>query len=155
MAGIRFTGDGFEPFSNLLTRFQARVQDAEPAFQKMADHFANMNREQFGTQGRRYGSGWSPLSPKYGAWKAKVRPGKPILEFDGLLRESLTQRPFGVDEVTGKGMVVGTGVPYARYHQNGTENMPARELLAKPTREDTKLWAKMMHEFIVKGEVRV
>lgn len=155
MVAIRFSGDGFDPFSNLLTRFQQRVQDAEPAFQAMANHFANMNREQFGTEGRRGGSGWSPLSPEYGRWKARVRPGKSILEFDGLLRDSLTKRPFGVDEITGTGMTVGTGVPYAPYHQNGTEKLPARQILAKPTREDTKLWAKMMQEFIVKGDVRV
>jgi phage gpG-like protein len=154
MVAMRFAGDGFDPFTTLLTRFQQRVEDAEPAFQKMADHFATMNKKQFGTEGGHYGGGWSPLKPDYGQWKANVRPGKPILEFDGLLRESLTQRPFGVDEVTGTGMVVGTGLEYARYHQDGTANMDARPLLGEPTSEDTKLWAKMMHEFIIDGDVR-
>lgn len=153
MLGLRFAGDGFDPFEAVLTRFENNAQDAEPAFQKMADHFAQMNNKQFDSEGGHYGGGWDPLKPQYAKWKATKRPGKGILEFDGLLRESLTQRPFGVDEVTGTGMTVGTGVEYARYHQDGTDDMPARELLGRPTREDTKMWAKMMHSWIVKGEV--
>ncbi|MGL3805849.1 phage virion morphogenesis protein [Paeniglutamicibacter sp. R2-26] len=155
MLGLRFAGDGFNPFINVLTRFEDHVQDAEPVFEAMADHVATMNQRQFDAQGSYYGGAWSPLSPKYAAWKAAKRPGRPILVFDGLLRESLTQRPFGVDEITSKSMTVGTGIDYARYHQDGTDTMPARELLGRPTREDTKMWAKMMHEFIVKGEVSV
>lgn len=155
MLNISFAGDGFKPFTNVLTKLQDRVQDAEPVFQAMADHVRTMNQKQFDKQGAYYGSSWSPLTPKYARWKAKVRPGKKILEFDGLLRESLTQRPFGVDEITSKSMTVGTEVDYATYHQNGTKHMPARELLGRPTREDTKQWAKMMNAFIVKGEVSV
>lgn len=152
---INFVGDGFKPFASLLTRFQDHVQDAEPVFQAMADYVRTMNQKQFDKQGAYYGALWSPLSPKYGAWKARVRPGKPILEFDGTLRESLTQRPFGIDEITSKSMTVGTGLDYAPYLQNGTKRMPARPILGRPTREDTKQWAKMMQSFIVKGEVSV
>lgn len=153
MLGIRFDGDGFNPFTNMLTRFENNVQDAAPVFDAMADHVVTMNKRQFDGRGNYYGGGWSPLSPKYAAWKSRQRPGKGILEFDGLLRESLTQRPFGVDEITSKSMTVGTGLDYASYHQYGTKHMPARELLGRPTREDTKMWATMMQEFIVMGQV--
>ena len=155
MLNLRFAGDGFKTFNNVLTRFEDRVQDAAPAFDAMADHVVTMNQRQFDGQGTYYGGGWSALSPKYAAWKAKQRPGASILVFDGTLRESLTERPFGVDEITNKSMTVGTGVEHAKYHQDGTDKMPARPILGRPTREDTKMWAKLLQEYIVMGEVSI
>ncbi|WP_102158678.1 phage virion morphogenesis protein [Zhihengliuella halotolerans] len=149
---IRFNSDGMRPFAMMLERFGENLQDAEQAFDKMADHASVVFRGQFETQGRRLGnSKWAPLSPKYAAQKARAFPGMPLLVATGDLRKSLAFRPFGIDEITSKGMTLGTAVPYASYHQRGTPRMPQRKLVGRLSAQDTRAMSTILHEHIVKG----
>ena len=150
---IRFNIEGGEEFSVVLDRFQANYQSAEPAFQAMADHQQGIWAKQFDAEGSYTGARWAALSPPYKRWKAIHYPGRKILERSGLLRESLTQRPFGIDEVTDEFMVIGTGVPYGRWHQNGAAHMPPRQMIQKPTPRDRVQFAKYLQNWIVKGTV--
>lgn len=152
-AVIRFSGTGFDGYSLALERFQNNLSDAEPMFQAMANQVAKSNKEQFEKRGAHYGALWAPLSPKYAALKAKTHPGKPIMVRTGLLKESLTQRPFGIEEITGSKMVVGTGVRYASFHQRGTTTMPARPLIGPGPRGERKKFGSILHEWVVKGQV--
>jgi len=155
MATVVFKFDGLESFALTLDRFRENIQDALPAFEAMADHQAAVNTKQYNSRGGYASGGWAPLSPAYAAWKTKHHPGKPLMELSGDLRDSLVKRPFGIDEVTGQGMVIGTQVSYASYHQHSTPTMPARPLFGEPQGVDTKVFAKILQSWIVKGTVNV
>ena len=73
--------------------------------------------------------------------------------FDGDLKDSLTTvgAGGGTFETTHNTVVVGTSVPYARYHQDGTARMPQRRLIGPVTRPDRKAMAKFIQQFIVEG----
>jgi len=155
VASIVFKFDGLESFALTLARFQDNIGAAEPAFEAMADHQATVNTQQFNSRGGYGSGGWAPLSPAYAAWKSKHHPGKPLMELSGDLRDSLTKRPFGIDVIKSDGMVIGTQVSYAPYHQHGTPTMPARPLFGTPQGADTKVFAKILQSWIVKGTVSV
>lgn len=152
MVMLRFEGE--RPFIVQLARFQENFQSAAPAFEKMADFQASIWKRQFDQEGAYTGAGrWAALSESYGAWKQRHYPGKPILQLSGDLYDSMTSRPFGIDVVDDDLMVIGTGVPYASYHQNGTEKMPARPMIEQPSELDRLQFAKYLHNWIVKGTV--
>ena len=60
----------------------------------------------------------SPWAPRK---ESKRDDGHPLLIKSGALRQSIGSKLEGTDTV-----VVGTDRKYARYHQTGTKNMPAR-----------------------------
>ena len=150
-AHYRFVGGG----EILLARWGENIEDAKPAFEAMADHQRSIWKKQFDREGAYTGTRWAPLSPRYAAWKMAHFPGKPILQLTGRLHESLTHRPFGVEVISGHGMTIGTDVPYARYHQDGTPVMPARPIIGPPPREDVRVFAKIMQRWIVERDVNV
>lgn len=87
-------------------------------------------RRQFDAEGAGPDSGkWAPLSARYKAWKDVNFPGLPILERYGRLRAGLTMpaSPFSRRDIDAQTLVFGTReVPYATFHQTGTDRMPAR-----------------------------
>lgn len=150
-AVIRFAGDGFRPFALSLERFGQNIQDADQAFDRMADFAARVFAAQFETAGSRMGSKWAPLSPKYAKQKARAFPGQPLMVATGDLRKSLAFRPLGIEEITSSKMVIGTAIPYAAYHQAGAGRLPQRKLIGRLNPQDTKAMSKILHDHIVKG----
>ncbi len=70
--------------------------------------------------------GWAPLSTAYAKWKTRRYPGKPILQREGRLLNSLRPsndgRSIGRDgilEISRTGMAYGTAVLYGKFHQDG------------------------------------
>jgi hypothetical protein len=59
----------------------------------------------------------------------------------------------GIYIVRPTSMTVGTAVPYAKYHQNGTPFMPARKLIGEPRRADSREFGKILQRFIVESRV--
>lgn len=154
MATITFGSSGFEPFTLALDRFRDNVADAEPALRAMAEYqVKTVNARQFREEGTAETGSWAPLSPPYARWKATRRPGRKILVFDGDLKASMTVPGEGVFEVTHDQFIVGTDIEYAKYHQQGTPQMPARRLLGAPRKRDTQLMAKMLQRWIIEGRV--
>lgn len=150
MSGLVFRGEGFDAFGLVLDRFRQRVEDPTPVWEGIADRFVELQQKNFDSQGATMSGGWSALSPKYGAWKAKHYPGRGILVRSGDLRESLASN-LGVREFTRKSMTVGTQIPYASYHQNGTRTMPARKLIGDIPVNEQREWAKILQRHIVEG----
>jgi phage gpG-like protein len=140
-----------------LFRWAQNIDNARPAFEAIADHQQTIWKKQFAQEGGYTNrSRWSPLSPRYAAWKQRHYPGKPILQLTGALFNSLTRRPFGVEEITAHTMVIGTDVPYAKYHQvGGPPYLPARPIIGPPPKPDAKIFAKIMQSWIVRGNVNV
>ena len=115
----------------MLDRMEKRAKDFRPVFKWAKQEIQKANAANFTSSGLPVG-GWSPLSPRYGAWKATHFPGAPIMVRTGALFRSLTNLR-GAPNVIGKNFAVfGTDVEYAKFHQYGTTKMPARKLVFEP-----------------------
>lgn len=78
----------------------------------------------------RQGEGtWPPLSKAYAARKARERPGKPMLVYDGDLRDVLTSDKFTVAR-TPRELWMQTRQSGAGFHHTGTGKMPKRDPIA-------------------------
>jgi phage gpG-like protein len=154
MSVLSFDSAGAQPFSLVLERWQHNLGDARPAFEAMAQYqVKTVNARQFREEGSVETGKWSPLSPLYGRWKARVRPGRKLLVFDGDLKRSMTVPGKGIYIVRSNSMTVGTSVPYAIYHQKGTPTMPARPLIGSPRKQDTRQFGKILQRWIVESRV--
>lgn len=153
---LQIDGGDFRPFLIGLDRFRERLEDATPVWEAFAQFLQLQHADGFSRQGQPGTSArWEPLSERYREYKSRVRPGKKILNFDGDLEDSLTKTGRGVRIFEPGFMVFGSDVPYAKYHMNGTPHMPARPPLidAKRSPEFKRTLAKMMQEYILKGEI--
>ena len=136
---------GDERFVRGFSRFLDDVKDMSPAFELIYADFQDVEAEIFKAHGTP--EKWKQLSPDYAAWKAKVRPGRPILVFDGHLKESLTgKNAHSVKKIGKLEAEFGTDLPYAHYHQYGGGRLPKRKpvQLTDPIRER---WAKIVHKW--------
>lgn len=98
-------------------------------FPKLNPVFEAEERRQFDAQGGGPRGGWAALSPAYARWKEQNFPGQGILRRTDALYEALTESSSIFAERTQRGdtFEFGTrGVPYASYHQVGTDGMPPR-----------------------------
>lgn len=151
MVGIRFTADGLDVVELRLDRFRQNMTGAEPVMWDLAEHVrTTVFRRTFDQQGLD-GARWASLSPRYAAHKARVRPGRPILQFDGDLVESMTTPRGGIAEAWDTGFTVGTDVPYARFHQDGTPTMPARPMVGPLQQRDKRQLVKIIQRHIIEG----
>jgi phage gpG-like protein len=137
--------------SRTIRRVGENVEDLRPAYDAIADLVVAENRRNFDTEGGHASGGWAPLSPKYAAWKARHYPGKPILQREGDLIDSLTRRPLGIEVIEPAFMVLGSGVPYLKYHQLG-DGLPQRRAVELPESE-RRHWIRLIQRFIVTGTV--
>lgn len=142
--------DGEDRLVQTLMRFTERSADLSEPLDAMGDILARRQKQEFSAGGLANGK-WAPLSPKYAAWKARNFPGAGILERTGTLKQSLTERPFGVDEVSTHVAVFGTAVSYAKYHQDGTPYMPARPPLIRNFGQKDREFAKVLQRWIMTG----
>lgn len=134
---ITFTVDGLDEVRRSFVTWGKAIEDLTPAWQDVADDvradFAlNMIGEGalFGGDGGK--GGWAPLSPRTVREKARAGYGAmPILWRRGTLGESLAIKGAegNVSVVTATGVTLGTDIPYAHYHQEGTRKMPARKIV--------------------------
>jgi phage gpG-like protein len=140
---------GAETQGATLRRWSTALLDMAPAWQEVTELVRQFEVAQFATQGGV--ERWAPLSPRYGAWKARRYPGKPILVLSGALRKDLTTRPYSVERIEHDSLtLVLTELPYARYHQTGTATMPQRKVL-DITREQWDKIVKVVQRHIVAG----
>jgi phage gpG-like protein len=151
---LNFDSAGAEPFMSRLHKWEENLGDATPAFEAMAQYqVKTVNARQFKEEGTVETGKWAPLSKDYGRWKARVRPGRKLLVFDGDLKRSMTVPGKGIYIVRSTSMTVGTSVPYAIYHQKGTPTMPARPLIGSPRKQDTRQFGKILQRWIVESRV--
>jgi phage gpG-like protein len=128
---IRFTAEvaGIEVLDRAFNRIDEYISDFRSVWPNVAREFYGIEHEQFQSEGAHGASGKrAPLSPAYKRWKEIHFPGEPILRLYHPLEESLTS-PDGLDSVyqlLADEMILGSRAPYARAHQFGTGNMPAR-----------------------------
>lgn len=104
-----------------------------------------------GTGGRFKGGNWAWLSPKYRAWKAVHYPNKGLLIRTGAMQASVRWHGGlgygGIFRPFPRYAEVGTAVPYAKFHHEGTKRMPARPFLPRP---DPTVFAPLLHDWLIK-----
>ncbi len=130
MFRVRMVVAGEVEMDRGLARFTEGVADWRPIWNVFADTFYSYIKAQFASEGAEaLGSKWAQLSDAYAAWKAVHYPGKPILERTGRLLASLSSSKGAgaVYEPKPKSLTIGSTVPYAIFHQKGTEKMPQRK----------------------------
>jgi len=137
-----------------LLAMAERARDTSPAWRAWGEDVLHAFREQFETEGLRLtGRAWSPLSPRYAAWKARHFPGQPILQRTGAMFAQVSHRPMEVERVTASSGEYGLRGDVPRYHQHGTRKMPARPI-ARVTQDLTVAAARRVRDHILHGMTR-
>lgn len=162
---LRMEVAGFEPVAVSLSRFGEAIEDFRPFWTRyFAPAFYRLVQRNFETEGSLVG-GWAPLSPQYAAWKQRHYPGKTILRRTDALFHSMSYRgaghvgPQGIFIAESRALVLGTGVPYAIYHQlpgvfrsrgllRSMRTRIARRFLFLPQRADST-FGRLLHAFAV------
>jgi phage gpG-like protein len=128
-AEIRITSRTLPRLRRRIAGMRERAADLMPAWDAVADWFAEQERAQFSTEGTRWGQPWAPLKPATIAEKQRLHYPPNILVRTGELERSLTVRPLSIERLSPRHMMLGTRVPYAQFHQRGTPTIPRRALL--------------------------
>lgn len=112
-ARVEITTDTVSPALNrLLHKLQG--DGRELMLNDMGEYLLRSTRERAIREVDPNGTKWRALSPGYAKWKAKKRPGRPILKFDfHMLGDQLSY------QVDASGLMVGTAAPYGAIHQFG------------------------------------
>lgn len=120
---------GIDDVRRRLQGMRERSQNLIPAWQAFVTWWARENRAHWRDEGTRWGRQWAPLAPYTLAEKA--RKGYPLdtLVRTGALRRDMTVRPLGFETFSQQSLSAGTRLRYARFHQRGTRNMPARPIV--------------------------
>lgn len=103
--------------------------DMRGAFAKIHDWLRREVNRQFDSEGRRWGTGWSPLKETTLAIKQRNGLDMRILHATGALRASFVDGRDGIFRSTPTTMEYSSAVPYALFHQTGTSRMPRRAMI--------------------------
>lgn len=121
-----FSITGLEDFVGLIA---AATQVAKDPFKlegkkSIRAAFFQEQKKVFDSEGQAQGARWEALKASSLRYR---KPGK-ILHQSGRLRDSLTSANEGdtVIQVFKDKLILGSRVPYARFHQTGTDRMKAR-----------------------------
>ena len=146
---IEFAPYGIAQYSRMYSRFADGVHDLRPLWSRYYANFLAMEREQFATQGGHGSGGWASLKEPYRSWKMRVRPGRLILEFDGDLKNSLTQRGAkgSICRINTGWAEFGSSIPYGIYHAKGTGKMKKRPPI-EMSESDRTAWDKTAHGWL-------
>jgi phage gpG-like protein len=146
MVNFNFTIEGEEQVGRMLSRVTDKIDDLAPFWEAAGSMLVTTVGEQFDTQGGRTG-GWAPLSPQYAIDKARKYGSQPILVASGAMRASLMGGSGNISRQIPEGLVFGTDVSYARYHQTGTSRMPQRRILDL-TSDDRRAMMKLLQRHL-------
>jgi hypothetical protein len=95
------------------------------------------------------GGAWPPLSPEYGAWKA-THWSTPMLIRTGGLFFDATNLDVAAGSSSDQSITLFVNNRIAKFHQYGTENMPARPVLFTPRDFDRDV-GKAARRYVVEG----
>lgn len=135
-----------------LVGMNRRMNNFKPIFRWAFKELQLAHRLNFQSRGAVGGSVWAPLDPEYAAWKLENYGANGILVRTGDLQRSLTfdNARGAVREIRRRGARFGTKIPYAKFHQRGTTNMPERPPIVNPEILQSRL-AERMGQYIIDG----
>ena len=166
MIATSYNVDADRKFRQALARAKAAVGDLRIPLGLIAADFRRSEKAIFKLRSR---GGYPDLAPSTKVSERRHRERKkigltglyPILVMTGRTRDSLINRSDSdaVTIITKSTLTLGTKVPYVRFHQKGTKNMPMRkvlfigpesrqaeskEILGRPGR-----WKNILNEFVL------
>lgn len=144
---IKVDLDNQEDTKEYLDDLKKRMRDLRPVWPSLQSSLKNYMISNFTAQGLPSG-GWKPLDAEYASWKATNFPGAPMLVQSGELFRQVSQGPkleSGARDAKFK-----FSGKIARFHQYGTEKMPARPILFAPERWVNEA-ADVVADYIVEG----
>lgn len=111
-----------------LLAVEQRTLHPRPAFARIGEQMLLAEKHLFDSEGAFAGRHWERDQPSTLEAKAEMGLDPRVLHATRRLRRSLTQRgnQEQIRKSTDRGIEFGTRVPYAKCHQTGTRNMPAR-----------------------------
>ena len=128
---ISFIPENDKEFKALLDKYSDKISDFRIPFGLIVNHWYRGNKKIFSLKGPGL---YEDLSPNYKKYKKKdVRFVYPILKRKGRLEKSLTSKNDTDAEyfVGRNSLVMGTKVPYAKYHQSDEprKSLPQRKMI--------------------------
>lgn len=145
-----------EDAKDLLRNMKDRTQDFGPVLQWAGKELERAFTKNYTSMGAlsatsMLGGAWPPLNPRYAAWKARRYPGAPTLVQTGELFRSVANISESIGNVmTDMSATFEVDSPIAKFHQFGTENMPARKIVFVPREFDRDI-GKKAAMYIVEG----
>lgn len=136
-----------------LAKMAERATDFGPVFRWAQRELEKANRDNFRSRGASSGHPWMPLDDEYARWKLAHHGPKPPLVIDGRLFKEVTflrGPPNSIGKLTA---TFGTDLPYAKFHQAGTRDMPARKIIFVPKLFSQRL-SERMAKYIVYGNMQ-
>lgn len=120
MVGLRITVQGEQSMRALFRGVTDITSDLSRYWPAVVDEVYAIEQEAFSSEGSSTRDGrWTALDPTYAAQKARLFPGKRILERTGALRDSLTGGPGGRVTMRPMSLLIESQVPYGSFHQEG------------------------------------
>ena len=146
MIEIRVTGlEDLTDATGEMKKWGERPFDGNAAL-RIRKNWMTRIGQAFESKGQSIGTKWKPLKPAYAAWKGRHFPGRPLLVLRGPMKKSLTDessRNAIYNRKGGRQLILGTRIKYAKFHQYGTDKMPARKFF-KVDQGLVNDWAKEM-----------
>lgn len=149
----KWHGDGAK---DRLKDMKDRAQNMRPVLHWAGNHLERAYSKNFTTMGALSAKAmlkgaWPPLDEEYAAWKFERVPGAPPLVLTGKLfrsAASMSSSPKNVISDMQATFVIDS--PIAKFHQYGTQDMPARKILFVPRDFDRDI-NKKATKYIVNG----
>ena len=144
---------GIKEWQALTQDMIARAQDLSPVFEVMHEAWVTEMIEQFNTEGAYYdGEKWEALNPEYAKRKLKKYGPLPILIRTGrLIKSFIGEGGEHVKIIRPDYAEFGSSVPYAQWHQKGTDKMPQRREI-KATDQLKQVGFRSAVKYILKGD---
>lgn len=137
----KMTVNGINPLRSELEGRAVRATNMRPAFKEVIVAMTNHERRIFETKGASIQRVWEPRKYKY-PW--------PLMRKTNKLYRSLTNKTKAggaIRVANAHFMEFGTSVPYAKYHQTGTERMGKHMVMRWPLTEVRK-YNRIMQDYL-------
>jgi hypothetical protein len=146
--------DGNQIIVDEFAGIAARAKDPQPAFELIIDSFHKIEARRWAEEG----PGWAPLAD---STIIRKQYGDSASGYDGgsttmmvrtwSLYDSLaTDSGFSGILRTNDFVEMSTDVPYAHWHQTGTDHMPQRKVV-DITEATAILWRRLLQEYFMSG----
>ena len=117
----------------MVKRYNSRIRNLEPPLRGWGNWIVNQTNHQFDTESDPDGVPWAALAPS--TLKEKRRLGYP----DHILTRTGKMRKSAIAIADAKNALIAIDVPYALFHQEGTDKMPQRRILGLNDKRREKL----------------
>lgn len=154
---VKYDRAGFRRARARLDAMSQRASNVLPAWNVFLDWLTDGNRQQFGSQGKRWRTPWRELRETTVTQKRREGWQGDILVRSGDLKRSVSDRPMQLERLGPHDMSAGTRVPYAKHHHYGAPRarIPKRPLWSARAIQNSGAATSAIKSWIVSGTPRV